>query len=131
MRGARLETKVIEPGIIHQMKSRQRLDPLEAHPSYPAALKIIERLRAGGDLSVFAGGSVRDSLLGRTPKDLDIATAAPPETVEAAFPNTLAVGKAFGTIVVIEDGHNFEVTTFRREGPYHDGRHPSHVSFTQ
>ena len=73
---------------------------------------------------------MRDALLGHTPKDLDIATAAPPEVVEASFPQTLAVGKAFGTIVVIEDSTNFEVTTFRREGPYKDGRHPDHVEFT-
>jgi tRNA nucleotidyltransferase/poly(A) polymerase len=50
--------------------------------------------------------------------------------VEKSFPKTLAVGKAFGTIIVVEDGHNFEVTTFRKDGPYLDGRHPSEVKFS-
>lgn len=112
------------------MKSRQRLERLHAHPAFPAAQRIIERLNEAGHSAVFAGGCVRDALLGLAPKDLDIATAAPPEVVEASFAHTLAVGKAFGTIVVVEDGHNFEVTTFRKEGPYHDGRRPSSVHFT-
>lgn len=73
---------------------------------------------------------MRDGLRNHEPKDLDIATAAPPDVVEAAFEKTLAVGKAFGTIVVLIDGRSYEVTTFRKEGPYADGRHPDHVSFT-
>ncbi len=73
---------------------------------------------------------MRDGLLGLSPKDLDLATAAAPDVVESSFPKTLAVGKAFGTIVVVEDGHNFEVTTFRRDGAYLNGRHPSAVEFT-
>ena len=93
-------------------------------------MALIERLQALGFETVFAGGCVRDSLLGLKPKDLDIATAAPPEAVEKAFARTLAVGKAFGTIVVVEDQHSFEVTTFRKDGPYLDGRHPTHVEFS-
>ena len=88
------------------------------------------RISSTGHQAVLAGGSVRDALLGLNPKDLDVATSAPPELVEGTFASTLAVGKAFGTIVVIENGHNFEVTTFRTEGPYLDGRHPSMVKFS-
>ncbi len=112
------------------MRAGQRLELLESHVLYPLAEGIVRRLHQDGHLTVLAGGSVRDSLLGVKPKDLDIATSAPPEVVEKAFAKTLAVGKAFGTIVVIEDGHNFEVTTFRKDGPYDDGRHPTHVTFT-
>ena len=112
------------------MRSGQRLSLLESHPQYAQALGIARRLRELGHATVLAGGCVRDALMGRLAGDLDLATAAPPEAVEAAFPRTLAVGKAFGTIVVVEDGHGFEVTTFRREGPYLDGRRPAYVEFT-
>lgn len=112
------------------MMDRQRLERLHAHPDFETAFSIVARLRDLGHQTVLAGGCVRDGLRGFSPKDLDIATAAPPEAVEGAFAKTLAVGKAFGTIVVVEDGQSFEVTTFRSEGPYKDGRHPDHVTFT-
>jgi tRNA nucleotidyltransferase (CCA-adding enzyme) len=112
------------------MRAGQRLELLESNPTFPVALRIVRELQKAGYLTVLAGGCVRDSLLGVKPKDLDIATGAPPEIVEELFTKTLAVGKDFGTIVVVEEGHNFEVTTFRREGPYEDGRHPSSVTFT-
>jgi tRNA nucleotidyltransferase/poly(A) polymerase len=112
------------------LKIRRRLTSLHAHPQYPVLLKIVRRLEKEGYQAVLAGGCVRDSWLGRPPKDLDVATSAPPIAVESLFTRTLAVGKAFGTIVVVEEGHSFEVTTFRSEGPYKDGRHPSHVNFT-
>lgn len=73
------------------------------------------------------GGAVRDMLLGRRPGDLDLATAAPPEVVEATFDRTLRVGAAFGVIAVVIRGHPYQVATFRREGPYVDGRRPSFV----
>ena len=116
------------------MRTRQsfnlRLKPLHRQEQFRTGLAIVKRLRALGHETVLAGGCVRDGLLGVVPKDLDIATAAPPEVVEGAFARTLAVGKAFGTIVVIEDGINFEVTTFRREAHYTNGRHPEKVEFT-
>lgn len=118
------------PCIIESMRVGQRLKLLEEHPQYALAEGIIRQLTHDGFKTVLAGGCVRDSLLGTLPKDLDIATAAGPDVVEKTFPRTLAVGKDFGTIVVVEGGHNFEVTTFRSEGPYLDGRHPSSVSFT-
>lgn len=112
------------------MVQGQRLKTLEKHPQFAEAYKIAQNLNEQGYLTVFAGGCVRDSLLGLIPKDLDLATAAPPEIVERSFLRTLAVGKSFGTIVVISNGHHFEVTTFRADGPYLNGRHPSNVSFS-
>lgn len=114
------------------MKTRQsrKLEMLHAHSQFEVALRLIKKLQEQGFDAVLAGGCVRDGLLGISPKDLDVATSAPPDVVEKSFAQTLAVGKAFGTIVVIENGHNFEVTTFRREGGYSDGRHPDRVEFT-
>lgn len=87
-------------------------------------------LRAHGHRALLAGGCVRDFLLGVPPKDIDIATSARPEQVEALFEKTVNVGKAFGVIAVVRADAVFEVTTFRRDGPYLDGRHPSRVTFT-
>jgi poly(A) polymerase len=95
-----------------------------------AAIEIVRRLRKAGYEAVFAGGCVRDRILGIDPADYDIATSARPEEVEALFENTVAVGRKFGIIVVPAHGHDFEVATFRHDGPYLDGRHPSSVTFT-
>ena len=94
------------------------------------AFKIAETLRDHGHTAYFAGGSIRDFLRGETPRDYDIGTTATPEAVELLFPKTLAIGKQFGVILVVLEGKSFEVATFRREGPYRDGRHPSEVAFT-
>lgn len=94
------------------------------------AYQIAQRLHREGYATYFAGGCVRDFLMGKIPQDYDIATTAPPNEVEKLFPKTLAVGKQFGVILVIPEGRVFEVATFRCEGPYHDGRRPSRVSFT-
>ncbi len=95
------------------------------------SLQIIRRLRRQGHQALLAGGCVRDRLLGRRPKDYDVATSARPEEVEALFDRTLAIGAAFGVIMVLgEEGAKVEVATFRSEGPYEDGRHPSSVRFT-
>jgi len=75
------------------------------------------------------GGCVRDLLLGRAVHDWDLATAAKPEAVADIFARTIPTGLAHGTITVIEDSCPVEVTTFRREGPYLDGRRPSAVTF--
>lgn len=117
-------------GIIQGMPSRQRLDLIHKHPAFSTVERVLLGLTEAGHQAVLAGGCVRDAILGRVPKDLDVATSAEPDVVERTFRATLAVGKAFGTIVVIENGFNFEVTTFRSEGPYLDGRHPSSVSFS-
>lgn len=93
------------------------------------ARSIVRRLREEGYQALLAGGCVRDMLLGITPKDYDVATDAPPESTRALFPKTAAVGSKFGSIVVIVEEEPFEVTTFRSDGPYLDGRHPSKVRF--
>ena len=72
---------------------------------------------------------MRDLLLGREPHDLDIVTAARPEAVTALFERTVAIGQEFGVVAVVLDGHPYQVATFRREGPYLDGRRPSYVEY--
>ena len=94
------------------------------------ATRLVERLRAAGHEAFFAGGCVRDMLLGKEAHDIDIATSAKPEEVQHLFPRTVAVGIAFGVIVVLEDDFEFQVATFRSDGAYKDGRHPESVSFT-
>jgi poly(A) polymerase len=98
------------------------------------AVDVVRRLKDAGFTALWAGGCVRDFLLGRTSKDFDVATDARPDDVRNLFGHrrTLAVGASFGVIVVraprgVED---VEVATFRTEGPYLDGRRPEHVSFT-
>jgi poly(A) polymerase len=99
-------------------------------PLFRDAAAIVARLRAAGHTSLLAGGCVRDALLGREVKDVDIATAARPEEVERLFAgHTLAVGQAFGVMVVRTESHAFEVATFRADGDYRDGRHPASVHY--
>jgi poly(A) polymerase len=93
------------------------------------ATAIVRRLREAGHEAFFAGGSVRDQLLGREPLDFDVATSAPPDAVRALFPRTVPVGAQFGVILVVQDGIPFEVATFRSDDAYVDGRRPSRVHF--
>ena len=93
------------------------------------ATELVRRLRAAGYEAYFAGGCVRDRLLGREPLDYDIATSAPPETVQALFPRTVPVGAQFGVVLVVTDGMPVEVATFRSDAAYVDGRRPSAVHF--
>ena len=94
------------------------------------AYKIAKTLHEKGHTAYFAGGCVRDFLRGESPKDYDIATSASPDEIERLFPKTLPVGKQFGVVLVVEEGGTYEVATFRSEGPYKDGRHPTEVRFT-
>jgi len=94
------------------------------------AIKIVKRLQNAGFQAYFAGGCVRDRLLGITPKDYDVTTDARPEQIEALFEKTLEVGKAFGVVMIIEDGIQFEIATFRAEHGYSDGRRPDVVTFS-
>jgi tRNA nucleotidyltransferase/poly(A) polymerase len=94
------------------------------------AESIARRLQAAGHTAYFAGGCVRDELLGRTPKDYDIATSALPSKVQKLFPGSVSVGAHFGVIVVREEGEHFEVATFRTDGSYGDGRRPDRVEFS-
>jgi poly(A) polymerase len=95
-----------------------------------AARRIVEKLRLHGHEAFFAGGWVRDFLLRRKPKDIDIATSALPDDVLRLFPNSKSFGAQFGVIRVPIYGRTFEVTTFRSDSTYLDGRHPSSVTFS-
>jgi poly(A) polymerase len=94
-----------------------------------AARRIVEKLRRHGHEALFAGGWVRDHLLHRPAQDIDIATSAHPDEVLRLFPRSIGIGAKFGVIQVRMYGHPYEVATFRTEGGYADGRHPSEVSF--
>src|SRR5262245_150799 len=94
------------------------------------ARKIVQRLREAGHQAFFAGGSVRDSLMGKTPHDFDLATSDRPEQVQALFPRTIPVGAQFGVVLVVEGGRDYQVATFRSDGTYLDGRRPASVTFT-
>jgi poly(A) polymerase len=93
------------------------------------AFAIVRRLRAAGYESYLAGGCVRDMLLGKEPQDYDVTTNAKPQEIAAIFPETVPVGAQFGVMLVMIEGAPFEVATFRRDGPYLDGRHPSQVGY--
>src|SRR3954468_22238429 len=96
-----------------------------ANPKYRAARNVAQTLREAGHQAFFAGGCVRDLLLGLTPKDYDVATSAHPDEIVALFPKTYSVGAHFGVILVCEvvDGVEVatEVATFRNDGAYSDG----------
>ena len=93
---------------------------------------VLSRLEDAGHSAFLVGGCVRDSLLGRTPQDWDVATsAAPAQTITALQDfSTIPTGLRHGTVTVLSDGHPVEVTTFRTDGPYTDGRRPDYVRFT-
>ena len=96
----------------------------------PEAVKCCcETLWAAGEAACPVGGCVRDSLLGRTPGDWDVATSARPETVQALFSRTVPTGLRHGTVTVLLEGMSLEVTAFRREEGYADGRRPDRVVF--
>lgn len=113
-----------------------------------AAIFVLKTLRAGGHEAYFAGGCVRDALLGSQPTDYDIATDATPERVRTLLPRTQHVGEIFGVVLAVvkatdlpnelrqdlfapsEARATIEVATFRSDGPYHDARRPEHVTFS-
>lgn len=90
---------------------------------------VARRLREAGFSCWIVGGAVRDLALRREVHDLDLATPALPDEIESIFANTWAVGKAFGTVVVVEEGVELQVTTFREDGAYSDARRPDEVRF--
>jgi poly(A) polymerase len=110
------------------------LGDLPSNPHYRAALAIARRLRDAGHQSFFAGGCVRDLLLGLAPQDFDVATSATPDQIVALFPKTFTVGAHFGVVIVCDeiDGESVatEVATFRNDGAYSDGRRPDAVRYT-
>lgn len=93
-------------------------------------IKIMKRLIENGFKAYIVGGFVRDSLLGIPNNDIDLTTNAIPEQVMALFPKTVPTGIKHGTVVVIENGEEFEITTFRQDGEYTDGRRPDTVLFS-
>lgn len=92
--------------------------------------QILNRLTAHGYEAYAVGGCIRDSLLGRTPEDWDITTSAVPAQVKELFPRTVDTGLQHGTVTVLVGREGFEVTTYRIDGAYTDGRHPKKVTFT-
>ena len=98
-------------------------------PPRATAAEIVRRLQSAGFAAFWVGGCVRDFLLGREPQDFDIVTDAKPEQVEKLFKRTIAVGRKFGVMVVVEGGHQFQVATFRAEADYQDGRRPEKIIF--
>jgi poly(A) polymerase len=107
---------------------------LHSNPQYRAALGIVRRLREAGHPAYFAGGCVRDLLLGVTPKDFDVATSATPDKIVALFAKTFTVGAHFGVVLVCQTMDEVEiateVATFRHDGAYSDGRRPDAVRFS-
>ncbi|MEO5915505.1 MAG: CCA tRNA nucleotidyltransferase [Luteolibacter sp.] len=95
-----------------------------------AALELARRLTAAGYVALFAGGCVRDKLLGREPKDYDIATSARPDEVLKLFPGSNEVGAHFGVVIAKNHGVHVEIATFRTDGSYKDGRRPEMVTFS-
>ena len=91
---------------------------------------IVGKIREHGYEAFAVGGCVRDTLLGREPGDWDITTSAKPEEVKAIFGKTVDTGLQHGTVTVIRNREGYEVTTYRIDGEYHDGRHPDSVEFT-
>ena len=94
------------------------------------ANQIITRLAKAGYEAYVVGGCVRDAILGRSASDWDITTNAKPEQVKALFSRTVDTGIQHGTVTILQGREGFEVTTYRIDGEYRDGRHPSEVIFT-
>lgn len=94
---------------------------------------VLDKIQASGFEAYIVGGSVRDLILGKEPSDYDVTTSATPDKVEEIFKDfkTIYIGKEFGTVVVVQPEGNIEVTTYRSEGKYLDGRRPSQVHFSK
>ncbi len=107
-----------------------KVSSLEQHPHWKTISEIHQRLTQAGYRALIAGGAVRDLLLSRLPKDIDIATNATPDQIAKLFEKTVMVGKEFGVCRVVMDELTIEVATFRKDGPYRDGRHPESIEFS-
>ncbi len=137
VKGASIHLDRMGTGILPVLRKRLHMaknNPVLGSLAQQAASEIIDRLRAAGYSAYFAGGCVRDLLLGRDPADFDVATSATPEIVLEMFPRTFAVGAHFGVVLVAMeyDGAEIltEVATFRSDGVYSDGRRPDSVRYT-
>lgn len=98
-----------------------------AWSSYQVACKIVKKLQSKGFIAYFSGGWVRDFIMNHPSDDIDIATNATVEDLQNLFPKTIPVGINFGIIIVVEEGHHFEVAIFRRDRDYMDGRRPTSI----
>jgi len=96
---------------------------------HEAAFEIVKHLTDRGHKAYYAGGCVRDRIMGLQPQDIDIATDASPQQIISYFPRTVAVGEQFGVVLVLKGTNQFEVATFRSDGAYSNGRHPDEVAF--
>lgn len=96
----------------------------------PKVQEVLGTIMAAGYEAYAVGGCIRDSLLERKPGDWDITTSATPQQVKALFKRTIDTGIQHGTVTVMLEKEGFEVTTYRIDGKYEDGRHPTEVTFT-
>ena len=94
------------------------------------SVQIVKILKKAGHEAYWAGGTVRDLLMGKNPKDYDIATSAKPEEIENLLEKTIPVGKKFGVIIAVKNNYRFEIATFRSDSSYTDGRRPDAILFT-
>lgn len=94
-----------------------------------SAIEIVKKLQSKGFIAYWAGGCVRDILMGTTPEDYDIVTSATPDQVEVLFEKTIPIGKKFGVILAKEGVHDYEIATFRSDSGYSDGRRPDAIEF--
>lgn len=111
--------------------SSPEMEPAGGESSWQAGMSLAAVLEAAGHEAYLVGGCVRDRLLGREIRDIDIATSALPEQVMELFPKVVPTGLKHGTVTVVRDGEHFEVTTFRHESAYSDARHPDEVVFVR
>lgn len=110
--------------------STKILGTFKKNKLWPHVRAVCMTLQVHGHTAWIAGGAVRDALMGRVPKDFDVATSATPEEVQGLFSKTISVGKAFGVIKVVIKGGDVEVASFRKDGLYIDGRRPTQVEFS-
>ena len=106
------------------------LTTIQSLNQWPDIKHIVYCLDKKGYKAWLVGGCIRDILCDVTPKDIDFATDANPEIIEKTFPQTLSIGKNFGTITVCKGNKNYEITSFRSDGSYKDGRHPEDICFS-
>ena len=120
------------PGRAEKKEGRHRMESVRIRIPNNIA-RLLQSLSAAGHDAFLVGGSLRDALLGMTPHDFDIATSATPPQVMALFEKerVIPTGLAHGTVTVLSDGEAVEITTFRTDGAYADGRHPLSVAFTR
>lgn len=114
-------------GISKNMKGEKTLTKIDIPKNVKLIIKVLED---NGYEAYAVGGCVRDAILGRKPNDWDITTSAMPEDVKQLFHKTIDTGIVHGTVTVMIERTGYEVTTYRIDGKYEDGRHPKNVEFT-